>query len=193
MSGLDSIIKVHSREKLLKTPIFEVEKAEFSVISGSNRSGGQILHHYRISCGDWVTVLPIVGQNAILVKQPRIGTEGMVLETPGGAMNLDERDPTMAAARELEEETGLVSMRFLSLASINPNPALMSNRCHFFIALDCHLPVKRQNFPDPEENIEPVLVPILELDEWVRHGRVDHGLSALCIMLALKYVPKIVQ
>lgn len=185
-----SEISISCKEKLLDTAAFAVERVSFSVrnerVVGSASS--ITTEHFRLLCRDCVTVLPIWNGHAVLIRQPRIGSESFVLETPGGRIDSGERDATMAAARELEEETGLLSNRILSLASLNPNPALMANRCHFFLALDCEPAVSRKRFPDSEEMIEPVLVPIHKLEEHVRHGIIDHALSALCIMLALKYL-----
>lgn len=180
-------IQIERIENLLKTTTFSVENVAFSV-AAPKQMPVDLMQHQRLRCGDWVTVLPVWNNHAVLIRQPRIGSESFVLETPGGGMQEGERDPTVAVARELEEETGLQSRRILSLASVNPNPAIMSNKCHFFLALDCEPAGKRQHFPDHEEMIEPVIVPTAMLEEKVRYGEIDHGLSALCIMLALKYL-----
>ena len=99
-----------------------------------------------------------------------------------------EKDVTMAAVRELEEETGYTSQRILPLGSLNPNPAIMTNRCHFFLALGCYLNPDRKHFPDAEEFIEVVETDVTDLEQMVRFGEINHSLAALCIMLAAKYV-----
>lgn len=146
--------------------------------------------YYRLACPDWSTILPItIDGKAVLIRQMRAGTMKLSLEVPAGVIEAHEvRDPMMAAVRELEEETGYTSQRILPLAALNPNPAIMTNRMHFFLALGCTLNTSRQHFPDPDESIENVFVPVSELDHMVRTGQVDHALSALCIQLALKYL-----
>jgi 8-oxo-dGTP pyrophosphatase MutT (NUDIX family) len=148
--------------------------------------------YYRLECADWVNVLPITADGkAVLIRQPRPGPMRRTLEIPGGVVDPGEhRDTTMAAARELEEETGYVSQRILSLGSVSPNPAIMTNRIHLFVALGCAPAEARQHHPDPEEDIEIELVPVEELEQLVRTGAIDHALCALCIMLAGKYLPK---
>jgi ADP-ribose pyrophosphatase len=173
------------KKVVLKTYPFNVEELTLNV------DGRQLPHpYYRLQCADWVNVLPITADGrAILIRQHRAGAMKSVLETPGGMIDQHElKDPTMAAVRELEEETGFSSQRVLSLGSMNPNPAIMTNRCHFFVALSCAPVLDRKHFPDAEERISVELVPVAELEDLVRTGRIDHGLCALCIMLAGKYL-----
>ncbi len=148
--------------------------------------------YYRLACPDWANILPVTHDGrAVLIRQVRAGSMKATLECPGGVIDEKEmRDPMMAAVRELEEETGFTSQRILPLAALNPNPAIMTNRVHLFLAMACAPNGSRQHFPDPEEQIETVLVPVGELDQMVRTGQIDHALSALCIQLGLKYLTK---
>ncbi len=172
------------KKTVLKTHPFCVEEISLS------RDGQPFAHpYYRLTCADWVNVLPITSDNkAVLIRQARAGSMKRVLETPGGMIDAGEKDSTMAAVRELEEETGYTTQRILPLGALNPNPAIMTNRCHYFLALNCHVNPNRQHFPDAEERIEVELYDVAELDHLVRSGQVDHSLSALCIMLAAKYL-----
>ena len=177
-------MKLLGKKEVLKTYPFNVEELSLSL-------KGEALPHpyYRLDCPDWVNVLPVTSDmKVILIKQPRAGTLTTVLETPGGVINRGETDTTLAAMRELEEETGFTSQRVLPLASLNPNPAIMTNVCHFFLALNCMPASPRRYFPDAEESIELALYDAAELDNLVRIGQVNHSLSALCIMLAGKYI-----
>jgi ADP-ribose pyrophosphatase len=145
--------------------------------------------YHRLSCKDWVNVVPVTASGqVVLIKQYRVGNDRQTLETPGGVMDPGERDPTAAALRELEEETGLTSQRILPLASINPNPAIMTNRLHMFIALGCTPASNRKHFPDHFENIEVILTDKSRLDELIRLGQVDSCLASLALMLAGKYL-----
>ena len=173
----------HTKNILTVLP-FKVEEIHFKSTSNNPE-----IPYYRIQSPDWVNVLPVTGDGRIvMIEQYRVGSDKITLETPGGTLNPDERDPTMAAARELEEETGFTSMRFLPLATFNPNPAIMTNRCHFFIALGCQLNSERKHFPDPGENIEVKLFDADEIENMVRFGQINHALAAVCIMLGLKYL-----
>lgn len=173
------------KKVVLTTRPFKVEEMHLSF-------GGKAFErtYHRLDCPDWVNILPITfDRKALLIRQPRAGALKTILETPGGMLDPHEaKDPMMAAIRELEEETGFTSQRVLPLGSINPNPAIQNNKCHFFVALAATPNPARQHFPDEDERIEPVLVAVEELDGLVRTGQIDHALSALCIMLAQKYI-----
>ncbi len=173
-----------SKKTILETKPFNVEELTVNIDC-------KPLDHpyYRMHAADWVNVLAVTtDKKAVLIRQSRPGSIKRVLETPGGVIDAGERDPTMAAVRELEEETGYTTTRILPLAAINPNPAIMTNRCHYFIALDCQLNQSRRHFPDAEERIDVELHEIDTLDHMIRSGQIDHSLSALCILLAAKYL-----
>ena len=172
------------KQEVLRTVPFTVEEL---ILKDREKDGPNHPYH-RLVCPDWVNVLPItVNGEAVLIKQTRAGPLRDILEVPGGAMDGHEKDATMAAQRELEEETGYTSTRFLPLASINPNPALNTNRLHMFLALGCVPNSTRKHFPDEGERIEVVTVPSEDLDDMVRSGQIDSCLSALTIMLAARY------
>ncbi len=179
-------IKINKVETILKTFPFNIEEVFFE--RGEYKPTRP---YHRLDCPDWVNVLPITQEGkVILIRQPRIGEEKDILVTPGGVANKNEKDLTISALRELEEETGFTSQTILPLLSVNPNPAIMKNKIHFFLAKNCYLNPQRKHFPDEGEFISLEFVDIHELDQMVRTSRINHALSALCIMLAQKYLTK---
>ena len=177
-------MRLIDKKIILKTRPFDVEEVSFE---SENLRPAQ--SYFRLAAPDWVNVLPVTADGrVILIRQPRVGSMSHVLETPGGVMDPHEKDPTMTAARELEEETGFVSHRFLPLGSINPNPAIMNNRCHFFVAIGCVPATNRKHFPDSDESISLELFAPQDLDQMIRTGQINHSLACLCILLAGRYI-----
>jgi ADP-ribose pyrophosphatase len=177
-------MKLTEKKSVLKTRPFEVEEVSFQLDEAPIMNS-----YFRLAAPDWVNVLPVTADGrVILIRQPRVGTMNYVLETPGGVIDAHEKDPTLAAARELEEETGFVSQRFLPLGTVNPNPAIMTNRCHFFIALGCLPATQRRHFPDADEKISLELIDPKDLEGLVRTGQINHALACLCVMLAGRYL-----
>ncbi|MFY7928508.1 MAG: NUDIX hydrolase [Oligoflexus sp.] len=176
--------KVDKIKRLVHTPPFSIEEVQLCEIDG-----GKPLHYpyYRIVAPSWVNVLALTPEkHAILVRQPRVGIMQMTLEVPGG--NMDEgEDPQTAALRELEEETGYRAGQIKSLGQISPNPAIMSNRLHMFLATDCRIPQQRAHFPDTSERIEVVTMPLSELEQHLQSGHFHNALGALTVLMALRF------
>ena len=175
---------VISQKQLLKTRPFSVEEL---LLSNQKTKEEAVCH--RLICPDWINVLPVTADGqAILIKQSRVGILTDTLETPGGCVDDGEKDVTQTAARELEEETGFVSQRLLPLASIPANPAIHSNFVHYFLALNCTPATERKHFPDLHEEIAIEHHPYRDLDLLIRLGKINNPYSALCILLASKYL-----
>lgn len=177
-------MKLLEKKTVLETHPFNVEELNLE------QDGKPLAHPYhRLVAPDWVNVLPVTTERkAVLIRQYRAGAMAETLEIPGGVIDADEKDPTMAAAREMEEETGYTSQRLLPLGSINPNPAIQNNKVHFFLALAAAVNSERRLFPDEQERIKVELFDVDELDELVRTGQMNHALCGLCAFLAKKYL-----
>lgn len=132
-----------------------------------------------LSAADWVNVVPVTDAGEIvLVSQYRAGSDAVSLEIPGGIVDPGET-PDAAAARELLEETGFAAREIVPLGSCSPNPAILDNRLHTFLALGA----RRVGPPrlDGSEEIDVSVVKEAEVDELVRTGRIDHALVLVAL------------
>lgn len=147
----------------------------------SPRTGRQ--HDFMVlECGDWVNVIALTStQHLVMVEQFRHGSGTVELEIPGGLIDPGDASPVAAGVRELREETGYEGQNPRLLGSVAPNPAIMSNTCHTVLVEDCvcQHPVEF----DHGEDITTQLVPVAELSELVRSGRIQHSL----VVVALYY------
>lgn len=84
---------------------------------------------------DWVIVIPEIDDCFLMVEQWRHGANQLCKEFPGGVIDEGET-PEQGALRELLEETGYKPKKLTKLGSMSPNPAIMSNHVHFFLAQD---------------------------------------------------------
>ncbi|MCL2175294.1 MAG: NUDIX hydrolase [Treponema sp.] len=92
-----------------------------------------------------------------MVWQWRHGSQCLSLEFPGGVFEAGEK-PEEAAARELYEETGYKPQKIKKIGEFSPNPAIMANRIHFFLAEDLQGGEKQKL--DEDEYVEVELVDI---------------------------------
>jgi ADP-ribose pyrophosphatase len=134
-----------------------------------------------IEAPDWVHIIPItLADEVVLIRQFRFGVWANTLEIPGGMVDPAE-DPKAAAVRELEEETGYVPGRVIALGGVHPNPAIMTNLCHTFLALGCDR--TGQIKPDADEDIQLVLEPRRNIPELIRTRAITHALVACAFLL----------
>ena len=130
---------------------------------------------------DWVNVVAHTPDGQIvLVKQFRFGSNAMSLEIPGGVIEAGE-DPVAAGIRELSEETGYGGGKVTLLGSVNPNPAIQDNRCHF-VLVEGAVPTSSLDWDDDEE-IQVSTAPTAQVMAWARSGAITHSLTVAALML----------
>ena len=127
-----------------------------------------------IDSPQWINLVPITEQNEIvLVRQYRHGSQRVTLEIPGGMVDAGE-DPSKAAVRECQEETGYVVTTPHSLGELNPNPALFNNRLHTFYGnVTDYQPGGHHS---ETEKTEVELIEIDHLKALLLDGTIDHAL-----------------
>jgi ADP-ribose pyrophosphatase len=141
---------------------------------------GQPHDFFVLDCVNWVNVVALTPDHQlVMVEQFRHGTNTAELEIPGGIIEPSDSSPVMAGLRELREETGFEAGRSELLGEIFPNPAIMSNTCYTVVALDCRLkhPVRL----DSGEDLLTRLVPLAEVPELIRTGKVRHSLVVVAL------------
>jgi len=90
---------------------------------------------YVLEYPDWVQIVAIDHTDRlILLEQYRHGWGTTSLELPTGGIESCDNNSISAARRELEEETGFTSDYWQHIATLTPNPANQTNRCHVILA-----------------------------------------------------------
>ena len=136
---------------------------------------------------DWALIIPTTPEGqVILIRQFRHGVRDVVLEVPGGVLDVGE-SPEEAARRELREETGYEPGRTRYVGQMLPNPAINNARLHVVVAEDCRWAGTPQL--DAFEQIEVVLRPRQEVPAMIRSGEINHALVIAAFAL-LESVPR---
>ncbi|MBI3993073.1 MAG: NUDIX hydrolase [Candidatus Lambdaproteobacteria bacterium] len=144
---------------------------------------GQELDFYVLQTPDWVQVVPLAADGRlVLVRQYRHGSRAVGLEVPGGLLDAADPSPAHAAARELAEETGYAGGELLALGACWPQPALLSNRVHFFLARGVQ--PRREPALDHGEDLEVVLLAPGEAAKMAADGRMHNAMSIMALHLA---------
>ncbi len=161
---------------LLETRIFDVRSTRF-------RHPVRLVERdfIVIDPPDWVNVIALTPDHRlVLVRQFRYGANAFSLEVPGGMIERGE-EPALAGVRELQEETGYVGAPARLLGSVQPNPAIQSNRCHFLLVEQAvaTMPIAW----DHDEEIEICTLPVEEVFTLARAGGITHALVLNALFL----------
>ncbi|MCC5788165.1 MAG: NUDIX hydrolase [Opitutales bacterium] len=149
--------------------VFAVAREHWVHPDGQRKGDFFVMH-----CPGWVNVLALTPEKElVMVRQFRFGTRGISLEIPGGVME-DGEDPVTTGARELLEETGYCGKRGQILASVHPNPAIQSNRCH--LVLFENVEDTGELSWDGNEEMEILTMSVEEVFERARNGEITHSL-----------------
>ena len=99
----------------------------------------------------------------------------------GGLIDPGDPSPDMAAQRELLEETGYRTSRLVQLGECYPQPAVLSNRCFFFLSENAEKIQEPQM--DEGEDIEIIKVPLKDIPVMIEKKEINHGM----VLLAFYY------
>ena len=138
--------------------------------------------------GSAVVTLPVTKDNEVLlVVQPRVVREGVLVELPAGYIE-DNENPIESIKRELLEETGYTSNNIKHLSSYYQDQGCSDAYNYAYLALDCEK-IKEQSL-DKDEFIRYFLCDYSEALELVDRGYIKDIQSKYTLELSKKYIKR---
>jgi ADP-ribose pyrophosphatase len=126
-------------------------------------------------------ILPAFDDGTIaLVRQYRHPAVKYLLELPAGTLN-DREGPEAGAARELEEELGVVAGQLEKLSEFFVSPGFCEEKMWLFLATD--LTATAQRLED-DELLEVVRVPIDRALQMITEGEIEDAKTIIGLLLA---------
>jgi ADP-ribose pyrophosphatase len=121
--------------------------------------------------------------HVLLVRQYRIAAGKILLEIPAGTLSRDratgsKEEPALAAARELEEETGYRARTWEHVAAFWTAPGFATELMHLYFATDLEPahPDGRLG-PDPDERLQLVRLPWRDAVALAERGEIEDAKS----------------
>lgn len=178
--------QIVDRKQLNEEPRFlSITRSSYELQCGKTIIREQVIKQG--NSGSASIILPITEEgNVILVVQPRVlNYNGIGVELPAGYVKPGE-DAILSAKRELEEETGYQSKKFIKLASYYQDQGCMEAYNHSFLALDCKKVTEQ--YLDQDEYIHYFECTYEEALELMELGYINDANSILTLEKSKQYI-----
>jgi 8-oxo-dGTP pyrophosphatase MutT (NUDIX family) len=160
-----------------------------SVFHGRFRSpDGEVMRREVVRHPGAVVVVPVIGAEAVLVRQYRAPIDASILEIPAGKRDVPGEDPAQTARRELAEEVGLAAGNLELLCEFHNTPGFCDEYSYCFLATDCEsVDDDRQGAEEVHMTIERV--ELARVPELIADGTITDGKSIIGLMMARDRLP----
>lgn len=116
-----------NRETVFEGRIFNVEAGQAML------DDGRVAQREIVTHDGGIAIVPLLGEQVLLIRQFRIAVDRFMLELPAGRREGSE-PPEHRAAKELAEETGYRAENLLLLASYYSSAGFTNERMFIFLA-----------------------------------------------------------
>lgn len=136
----------------------------------------EVVHH-----NGSAVIIPVHDDGTVvLVRQYRHPAVRYLLEAPAGTL-ADRERPEVGAARELEEELGLVAGRLDKLSEFFVSPGFCEEKMWVYLATEL---TKSTQHLDDDEILDVVRLPMTEALEMITSGEIQDAKTIIGLMLA---------
>lgn len=158
---------VHERREVYRGRVFTLSVDRVTLPSGHTVTMEVVRHPGS------VVLLPMpVPDRVVLIRQYRYALDRFIWELPAGSLKPGE-DPRLGAARECEEEVGLVPGALDLVGEFYPTPGFCDEWMQFYRCTDLRSPAPDSTaHQDEDEVIEPATFDVAEVRRMIRAGEI---------------------
>lgn len=166
--------KIVGSQKVFEGRVFTVTVD--TVSEGEVTYQREVVHHHGSA-----VIIPVFDDGTVsLVRQYRHPAVRYLLEAPAGTLADGER-PEIGAARELDEELGLVAARLEKLSEFFVSPGFCEEKMWVYLATELS---EGKQLLDDDEILDVVRLPITDALEMITSGEIQDAKTIIGLMLA---------
>ena len=160
---------------LARSRLFHIEQVGLRFSNGAEVQFERLRSH----SGGAVLIVPVDGDELILIREYAVGTERYELGFPKGSIDRGE-EPVATAQRELREEIGMAAGRIKAMRRIVISPAYFNHATWIMTASELrHDPVPG----DEPEPLQLVRWPLSRMWELLEHDEFADGRNQLALYM----------
>ncbi|MEA3501376.1 MAG: NUDIX hydrolase [Actinomycetota bacterium] len=130
-----------------------------------------------------VAVVPIIGDDVILIEQHRVPVGRPLLEIPAGKLDVPGEDRREAARRELEEEIGFTPRHLEHLTDLLTTPGFSDECITIYLATELEAVPPRPEGAE-EHHATVIRMRLVEAVERIHAGRITDAKTVAGLFLA---------
>lgn len=160
-----------SSEQIFEGRIISLQ-VDTVALPGGRTATREIVRHPGASA-----VMALLDGKLLVVEQYRKPMDIFQVEIPAGKLDGDE-DPALAAARELEEETGYRPKGLKLISSFYTSPGFADEKLYLYFADELE---RGEQNPDEDEDLFVEAITLEQAERYISEGRISDAKTILAV------------
>ncbi len=158
--------------------IFSVRTGDVRLDDG-NETTREIVEH-----SGGVAIVPIVGQDILLIRQFRISIGRAITELPAGRLERGDT-PDLRASIELEEELGYRAGKLILTNAYYSTVGFTNEKMYIYLGVNLHETEKK---PEWDERIDILRLPIARIEPMLLNNEFEDAKTIIGLYAMLAYL-----
>ncbi|MBD2814803.1 ADP compounds hydrolase NudE [Xenorhabdus sp. Flor] len=172
--------KILNISDIAHSRLFNIQSVDLEFSNGARR----IYERMKPTNHEAVLIIPVIGDELLLIREYAVGIEQYELGFPKGAIDAGE-SILEAANRELKEEVGLGAKKLELLTKLTMAPSYFSSKMNIVIAQDLYPENLEGDEPEP---LVQVCWPISDMMSLLEHPDFNEARNISALFFAQRYL-----
>ncbi|PHM59449.1 ADP compounds hydrolase NudE [Xenorhabdus sp. KK7.4] len=172
--------KILNINDIAHSRLFNIQSVDLEFSNGARR----IYERMKPANHEAVLIIPVIGDDLLLIREYAVGIEQYELGFPKGAIDAGE-SILEAANRELKEEVGLGARKLELLKKLTMAPSYFSSKMNIVIAQDLYPEDLEGDEPEP---LVQIRWPIADMMSLLEHPDFNEARNVSALFFAQRYL-----